>query len=360
MIEELNGDFLQWLRGFYHVARTGSVRKAATLMNRNPSTISYQLRCLEEELNVVLFDRFKRSMRITPEGRRLLGWTISTFETLKSLRSSVSNADGRLKGSIRMAGTLPIISLAVPAITRFIRNFPLVKLAVEREISMTVRRMVEDSEVDFGLLPVIRALDDLEVLFKARPLLVFAARNSWRIPPVPSLDDLKRLPYIAFMAPNMLDDLGYFAENSGLGDFITRNAIISVNNNHIMLRFILNGLGVGIMDELCFEVSQFGACWSELRVLPLDHLLPNRLYGILTRKGRRISPQSFELIKILRAYFMGLPQLDLHASCAPIQQPGWTNAPSEDGGAYGNGNGSGHKPGYDNDQWGAFPDCHGI
>ena len=61
MIEELNGDFLQWLRGFYYVAQTGSIRRAAQMMNRNPSTISYQLRSLEEELNTVLFDRYKKA-----------------------------------------------------------------------------------------------------------------------------------------------------------------------------------------------------------------------------------------------------------------------------------------------------------
>lgn len=92
MIEELNGDFLQWLRGFYFIARTGSVRKAAELMHRNPSTVSYQLRCLEEQLQTVLFDRHKKTLRITQEGKELLGWAISTFETLKSLRSSVGNA----------------------------------------------------------------------------------------------------------------------------------------------------------------------------------------------------------------------------------------------------------------------------
>lgn len=43
MIEELNGDFLQWLRGFYYVSQTGSIRRAAQMMNRNPSTISYQI-----------------------------------------------------------------------------------------------------------------------------------------------------------------------------------------------------------------------------------------------------------------------------------------------------------------------------
>lgn len=100
MIPELNGDFLQWLRGFYYVAKTGSVRRAAELMHRNPSTISYQLRSLETELNTVLFDRYKKSLQITPEGKKLLGWTITTFETLQSMRSAVGTTDAGLQGDI--------------------------------------------------------------------------------------------------------------------------------------------------------------------------------------------------------------------------------------------------------------------
>lgn len=304
MLEELNGDFLQWLRGFYHVARTGSVRKAAQLMRCNPSTISYQLRCLETELNVVLFDRYKRSMRITPEGKRLLDWTISTFETLRSLRSAVTNAAGELKGSIRIGGTLPILSRAAPAIAAFTRRFPKVRLSIERDIAMNVRRMVEESELDFGLLPVIRRIDDLDVLFKARPLLVFAKNGPWAIPPVPALKDLQQLPFIAFIHSMPLDDLGYFARNSDLGDIIARNTILSVNNNSLLIRFLANGLGVGIMDGMVFATNQYGVKLENLKAIAIDHLLPNRLYGILTRRGKRLSPQALELLSTLRAYFM--------------------------------------------------------
>ena len=70
MIEELSGDFFQQLRGFYYTAHTGSIRKAAQLMNRNPSTISWQIRQLEQQLNTVLFDRYMKRLRITPEGER--------------------------------------------------------------------------------------------------------------------------------------------------------------------------------------------------------------------------------------------------------------------------------------------------
>lgn len=300
MIEELNGDFLQWLRGFYYVASTGSVRKAAQLMNRNPSTISYQLRCLEQELNVILFERFKRTMRITAEGRKLLAWTISTFETLKGMRSSVSNASGELKGEIRVAATLPILSLAVPAIKGFIQKFPQVEILLEREIATTIRHLVDDCEVDFGLMPTIRPMERLELLFTARPLLVYC--GPWNIAQRPGIDDLRDLPFISFPSRQEIANLGYFAFDSPLGELIRKQTILTVNNNQAMLRFIASGLGVGIIDEAVFKTSVAACEEGKFSVIALDHLLPSRLYGIYTLPSKRMNPQSLELLKVLRIH----------------------------------------------------------
>lgn len=313
VIEELNGDFLQWLRGFYHVARTGSVRKAAQLMNRNPSTISYQLRCLERELNVVLFDRYKRAMRITAEGKRLLEWTVSTFETLKGLQASVSNADGSLKGSVAIAATLPVLNLAVPAIVKFRTAYPAVQISLERHIAASVKARVEDSDVDFGLLPAISPMAAMEVLFRARPLLVWNHDFFGDIRARPDLSDLSALPFIAFAPVHALEYLGYFEHDSRFAELIEKNAVLSVNNNLLMLRFILEGIGAGIMDELCLRSNLKGNEQNRLACLPLDHLLPVRLYGILSRPNKRMSPQSLELIKFLRAHFMQLEELGLLA-----------------------------------------------
>lgn len=312
MIDELNGDFLQWLRGFFYVARTGSVRKAAQEMRRTPSTISYQIRCLEQELNVILFNRDKRAMRITEEGLKLLDWTVSTFETLQSMRSCVSNADGELKGMIHMGATLPITTLAVPAISGFIRAHPLVELTIERGLTSDIYRRIKDSEIDFGLVPFIQIPEneDLEVLFKARPLLVYPARNDWHIPPVPMHQDLKKLPYVVFYDSQGLDALNAMAQQKLVSDFILQNSVIRLNNYHLILHFIREGLGVGIMDELCFQATKYGAAWDDVRVSPLDHLLPNHLYGIATKKQKRICPQASELISCLRTYFTSLQMPD--------------------------------------------------
>ena len=109
VIDEFNGDFLQWLRGFYYVARTGSISRAAAKMNRSQSSVSYSLQCLERQLNVMLFRRRNNILEITPEGVQLLDWAVSAFELLEDLKDTLSCASGALSGSVGVAGSMTIL-----------------------------------------------------------------------------------------------------------------------------------------------------------------------------------------------------------------------------------------------------------
>lgn len=93
MIEEISGDFLQWLRGFYFVAEKGSVRQAAIAMGREQPTISRQIQCLEKELGVTLFDRSSGKMKITPEGKILQEEAVSLFEDVKRIKGEFTEQE---------------------------------------------------------------------------------------------------------------------------------------------------------------------------------------------------------------------------------------------------------------------------
>lgn len=328
MIPELNGDFLQWLRGFYHVAKTGSVRRAAELMHRNPSTISYQLRSLETELNTVLFDRYKKSLRITPEGKKLLGWTITTFEALQSMRSAVGTSDGRLQGDIQLGATLPVATLAVDAIAAFQAANPQVNIRIQRALSSEIVQAVKESCLDFGLtgMTALPQEDIMEILLKARPLLVMRKDCSWNIPSIPTEADLERLPFVVFQNSQGKErptpTLQYAAQR------LQKKTVIRVNNYHIIMQFVRFGAGVAIMDELCYRATMFGADWSSIVSCPLDHLLPNVLYGILVRRHKHISPQAQALMDALRRHFTELasqPYASPPPSC-PTQKGGQPKA----------------------------------
>lgn len=317
MIEELSGDFLQWLRGFYYVSKTGSLRRAAEIMHRNPSTISYQIRSLEEELGTVLFDRYKKSLVITPEGEKLLQWAITTFEALQSMRSAVGVVGGKLQGQTTFAATLPFASLAVEPIATFRKAHPMVDINILRALPADIITAVRDSQVDFGLLGVIRPIEEnpMEILFKSRPLLVVHKDNPWAIPAVPSMEDLQKLPYISFLSgqASQKEDPYYDLTQAIKA---SSHTVIAVNNYHLMMRFILQGLGVAIMDELCLSATVHGEDWSPIRSHHLDHILPNMLYGIQVRRHKHLSPQASALIAALREHFTNMQNL------SPVQPKG--------------------------------------
>lgn len=302
MIEELNGDFLQWLRGFYYIAQTGSIRKAAQMMNRNPSTISYQLRSLETELNTVLFDRYKKSLQITAEGERLLQWAISTFETLRGMRLDVAAPPGSLQGTVIISGNLPFAVQVVGIISRFCEQYPKVRIKIRRALDQGVIEDVESSKVDFGLAASISppASCHFEELFESRPLLITPKDNNYKLPPNPMPDDLKNLQLVTFMSEKLEATwtplMGDAARYLDIG-----TSVLSVNNYHLMLQYVRQGVGAAIMDEMCFKSSLFGDDWSGLISYPLDGFLDKVKYGIFVRKQKHLSPQAKAIMENIRS-----------------------------------------------------------
>ena len=302
VIEELSGDFFQQLRGFYYTAQTGSMRKAAQLMNRNPSTISWQIRQLEQALGTVLFDRYKKSLHITPEGQRLLEWTISTFELLRGMKSDISSPSGVLRGTVSISSNLPFSAQVVGLISVFRKAHPEVRLKIRRALTYEVVDDVASSRVDFGLTGMTADAPncELEELFTSRPLLIAPRDNDYRLPERPTADDIADLPFISFLAENM--------EESGDPYFDTTlrslphplNIVLSVNNYHLMLRYVKQGLGVAVMDEMCLMASSYGTTWNDLVSYPLDGVLPIVRCGILMRRHKHLSPQASALIEKIR------------------------------------------------------------
>lgn len=140
-------------------------------MNRNPSTISWQIRQLEQELGVVLFDRYKKSLRITPEGERLLAWTISTFELLRGMKSDVSSPSGVLRGTVSVSSNLPFSAHVVGVVSAFRKAHPEVRIKIRRALTYEVVDDVASSRVDFGLTGMTAESSncELEELFTSRP-----------------------------------------------------------------------------------------------------------------------------------------------------------------------------------------------
>lgn len=87
---------------FIYVAELRSFTKAGDKLGYSQSTVSFQIRQLENELGVPLFERINRTVTLTEHGTRLLRSAYKIKELLDNFREE-TRADTRIHGRVRLA-----------------------------------------------------------------------------------------------------------------------------------------------------------------------------------------------------------------------------------------------------------------
>lgn len=185
------------LHAFGVLARVRSYTLAAQALGLTQSALSKQVKELEAQVGVRLFDRTTRAVTLTPEGRELLGNTDRMLEQLdRSVRHVRGMAAGRT-GRLRLAAP-PNISatLLPPALAAFMRANPDVEITCHDCATADIirRLMTEDAEVailpllpgeapppGLTLLPLLARTEHLSVAFAPGHALERARRITWEM-----------------------------------------------------------------------------------------------------------------------------------------------------------------------------------
>ncbi|MFF7370675.1 LysR family transcriptional regulator [Streptomyces tricolor] len=88
---------LRQLRTFEAVVRHRTVTDAAAALDRAPSSVSQQIRALEDALAVPLFVRGPKGMELTPAGERLRGWARTLLDIAEQAALDVRDRRRRLR-----------------------------------------------------------------------------------------------------------------------------------------------------------------------------------------------------------------------------------------------------------------------
>lgn len=163
------------LRTFVAVARTRSFTRAAERLNRVQSAISMQIKRLEEIVGARLFERTRRSVRLTRDGEQLL------HHANRLLRlNELALADlGRpsVTGRIRFGVTDTSAMYLRPILARFAEAFPLTEFEISCGRSWEALDALEAGEIDLALVtqPCGRSNG---LLMRREPLQWAAAKSS--------------------------------------------------------------------------------------------------------------------------------------------------------------------------------------
>ena len=169
---------LRQIRSFVVLASVGSFTQAAASLHISQPALTVQIRQLEEVLQVQLFDRNTRSVRLTRVGLELLPKLERLQDELDTVLADTREVATVRRGIVRLACMTSFAASGLPAaIAEFRAKHPQIGFAIKDAVWTRVIAMVLSEEVDFGIgdkeaaepgLEFIPVLEDrMHVIFPA-------------------------------------------------------------------------------------------------------------------------------------------------------------------------------------------------
>jgi DNA-binding transcriptional LysR family regulator len=152
---------LKRLRTFVTVAEQGSVSKAVLRLHLTQPALSRQLRDLQAELGIQLFDHVGRGLVLTSEGEQLLGECRNLLAHANSLSERVELLRSGDKGVLKLAASpVQIEAVLSTFLHRYERRYPHVEMKLVEAVGPDIRSMLERGEIQLGLLLQADRTDD--------------------------------------------------------------------------------------------------------------------------------------------------------------------------------------------------------
>ncbi|MGY3858451.1 LysR family transcriptional regulator [Aeromonas intestinalis] len=219
----------QLLRSFVAIIETGSFTRAGDRVHLTQSTISQQMRRLEEQLGCPLLDRTGRTVTTTVAGEKLLGLARRILALLEEARERVSEASQPLRLGVPedfAAGAM------APVLGAFARDYPAVRLEVASGLSHEIWQRFEGGELDLALIKQTRGQGDPVARWREPlawvdsrdwpaatrdpvPLVVFPSEGLYRRQMTDALDERGLRWRIAYVSASLASLQG--AVSAGIG-----------------------------------------------------------------------------------------------------------------------------------------------
>lgn len=143
---------LRQLNTFHTVATTLNFSRAAEALNYVPSNVTMQIKALEEELNVRLFDRLGKQLVLTTAGKRFLIHVQDILNKLDEARSSVHDNE-ILSGTLTISANEVVCAYRLPEVFKLFRfRYPGVRLIFRSVSNQQLKQTLFEGTSDVAFI----------------------------------------------------------------------------------------------------------------------------------------------------------------------------------------------------------------
>ena len=241
------------LRAFHHVALHGGFSRAAEALHLTQPAISDQVRKLESEYDVRLFDRRKKQVLLTKAGDKLLKITHRMFEVEQHAHEFLSESRALRTGTLKLMVDSTHHMLHI--LGAFRKKYPEVFVSIRVGNSNDVLSSLDSYEADVGVVGEIPKSREYEsVLVSSTPIVAFAPKSSIfaKMKSI-TLKELSKHPLVLREPGSKTRaKLEEFAEKQKMSLAIK----IEAEGREAVREIVASGGGIGIVSEAEFGYDQ--------------------------------------------------------------------------------------------------------
>lgn len=277
--KKVRGDRLKRLRAFCYVARYGTTTKAAEWLSSSQSTVSQQIRALEEDLSVALFDRSGSRMSLSSMGKRLFEITNSLVMDVDRLAHTFAERfRGEVSGEVRIATGQTVATAILPeCIKRFRVHDPgtPVEVVIAGGEEPLLRLRQYEVDLAFAAAEPVSPDIDYRPVVRSEMVLISPEGHPLAGSGTASLDEaLRHKTVMPATVEHIATDEALGCWQSGPGT----DPVVQVDGWRTIVAYVESGVGIAVVPDICV----FGH--DRVRKIPIAAPVPSCEYGLFMRR----------------------------------------------------------------------------
>lgn len=273
------------LQVFTTVARLLSFTKAAETLHMTQPAVTFQIRQLEEYFNARLFDRTHNRITLTETGELVQKYADQIIEKYKEMDNAVRTMTGEVQGPLVIGASTTIGDYVIPEILgAYQKNFPEVTIRLNISNTQGIIRMVENNEIDIGIVegPVENKNLTTEVCWYDELVLACPPDHALAKKSKVKVDEMLEFPFIGREEGSGTRGVfTQYIESRGLSADVL-NRILEFTSPESIKAAVGAGLGITVQSIATLQKEvQLGL----LTVVPLDPAL-NRPFSLVYQRQK--------------------------------------------------------------------------
>lgn len=287
----------QQLRSIREASRRNfNLTEVANVLFTSQPGVSRQIREVEEELGVDIFERNgKRLTGLTEPGKGIMHIIERLLQEAENLKQAGDEYSDHSKGTLTIATTHTQARYVLPKVVQQFRlAFPDVRIALQQSAPEHIAEWVLSGKADIGIAT--------EGLSQFKDLLSFPCYEWNHVVVVPdghplqeqggqlSLEDLSRFPLITY-------DVGFTGRGHIDDAFrkagLVTDIVLTAMDSDVIQQYVALGLGVGIVASMAIESQRM----QGLATIEASHLFATNVTRLAVRRGTYLRAYSYDFIR---------------------------------------------------------------